>query len=81
MTPSDFRMARRLLRLTQADLAARLGYGGTVQSKRTIISRWERGKVAIPAMAGELVALWALSAFQKEQRRARRERKTGGGSE
>ena len=55
MTPAQFAAARHALGLTQEALAERLGYAGTPQTKRTIISRFETGKRPIPPMAALLL--------------------------
>lgn len=48
MTPDEFGSARKRLGLTQEQLAALLGYRGSPQSRRVIISRFENGHRLIP---------------------------------
>lgn len=52
MTPTALRTARRRHDLTQPALAAILG------THVETVSRWERGRQAIPQMVGLLFAAW-----------------------
>jgi transcriptional regulator with XRE-family HTH domain len=58
MTADDFRSIRKALGMSQADLAAHLGYNGAKQTLCVAVSRLERGYRPIPDDVSEkMIAL------------------------
>ena len=52
MTAASFRSARKSLGLTQAELAARIGWS------RREVGRWETGDQPVPVVVALLLAAW-----------------------
>ena len=69
MTGNEVREARRVLALTQAELAERLGVHALT------VSRWERSASPVPEMAARLLAI--LTTGAPEQGGAGRRRRRG----
>lgn len=60
VTPSEFRAVRNHLRLSEADFAAELGYGGSERNRKVLILQYERGKKQpIPSYIARLAYLIA----------------------
>lgn len=63
MTPFQFRSARKLFKLTQAQWAGELGYDAAYSAD--VMSRYENGKSRIPKTTAKLVALMVERELEK----------------
>jgi len=66
MKGADVRRLRRRLRLTQAELAARVGV------HKLTVSRWESGRGGVPEPTARLLALLAATVPTPTRKRGRR---------